>query len=148
MLYTLLGIRKLLKQRGALLLRVLRATDPHAREILERAEALSPADLTRLHGAIRELRVLADDRAPDCVIINGAQVRRGSAVRLHPHGRADAFDMLLAGKLATVESIDQDFEQRVQLAVSIDEDPGCDLGMDRMPGHRFFFAPAEVEPMA
>jgi hypothetical protein len=36
----------------------MRATDPKAREILERCEALSSADLGALHGAIRSLREL------------------------------------------------------------------------------------------
>ncbi|MCW3028142.1 MAG: hypothetical protein JWN81_1353 [Solirubrobacterales bacterium] len=33
----------------------MRATDPRAREILERTEALTPDQLMRLHGTIREL---------------------------------------------------------------------------------------------
>jgi len=32
--------------------------------------------------------------------------------------------------------------------VVLEDDPGRDLGMLRQPGHRFFFSPAEVEPMA
>jgi hypothetical protein len=29
----------------------------------------------------------------------------------------------------------------------VDEDPGKDLGEQRLPGHRFFFSPEEVEPL-
>jgi hypothetical protein len=29
--------------------------------------------------------------------------------------------------------------------VTLLDDPGRDLGLDRCPGHRFFFAPDEVE---
>jgi hypothetical protein len=36
----------------------MRATDPRAREILERTEALTPDELMRLHGTIREWQVL------------------------------------------------------------------------------------------
>ena len=36
----------------------MRATDPRAREILERCESLSPEELMNLHGAIREFRML------------------------------------------------------------------------------------------
>jgi hypothetical protein len=36
----------------------MRATDPRAREILERTEALTPDELMRLHGAIRDWQVL------------------------------------------------------------------------------------------
>jgi hydrogenase maturation protease len=32
----------------------MRASDPRAREILERTEALTPAEIMRLHGTIRE----------------------------------------------------------------------------------------------
>jgi len=33
------------------------------------------------------------------------------------------------------------------LAVVVEDDPGRDLGFARQPGHRFFFSPAEVEPL-
>ena len=38
----------------------MRASDPRAREILERCESLSPEELMNLHGAIREFRMLRD----------------------------------------------------------------------------------------
>jgi hypothetical protein len=38
--------------------REMRATDPRAREILERTEALSPEELMRLHGTIREFQAV------------------------------------------------------------------------------------------
>jgi hypothetical protein len=37
----------------------MRATDPKAREILERSEALSSADVQALHGTIRSLREIS-----------------------------------------------------------------------------------------
>jgi hypothetical protein len=55
-------------------------------------------------------------------------------------------DMALTGKVALIEAIEQDFEDNIQLAVVLDDDPGRDLGMMRQPGHRFFFSPEEVEP--
>ena len=141
-----------------------RATDPRAREILDRAEALSAEDLSRLHGAIREFRVLRPEEDVwatevdgrllqmekprlERVTVSGREVRAGSMVRLHPRGRADVFDLALDGKLATVESIEQDYDERVHLAVVLVDDPGRDLGAARMPGHRFFFAPDDVEPV-
>ena len=81
------------------------------------------------------------------VMVNGLEVHPGSAVRLHPRGRADVFDLALDGKLATVEAIEQDYDERVHLAVTLADDPGRDLGVARMPGHRFFFSPEEVEPL-
>ena len=49
--------------------------------------------------------------------------------------------------VATIESIEQDYEDVVYLAVTIDEDPGADLGMLRQPGHRFFYTLNDVEPV-
>lgn len=89
----------------------------------------------------------ADRRRVECVHIGNAEVRAGDAVRLRPRGRADILDMALAGKAATVETIEQDFDGRVYLAVIVDDDPGKDLGLLRQPGHRFFFQPEEVEPI-
>ena len=54
-------------------------------------------------------------------------------------------DMALAGKIAIIEAIEQDFEDQIQLAVVLDDDPGREFGMMRQPGHRFFFSPEEVE---
>jgi hypothetical protein len=68
-------------------------------------------------------------------------------VRLRPRGGADAFDLLLQGRVATIEAIEQDYEDRIYLAVTIDDDPGRELGLQRQPGHRFFFSPLEVEPL-
>jgi hypothetical protein len=56
-------------------------------------------------------------------------------------------DLALAGKVATIEAIETDYEGQTHLAVVLDDDPGRDLGMLRQPGHRFFFSLAEVEPM-
>jgi hypothetical protein len=89
----------------------------------------------------------ADRRRLECLHIGAAEVRPGDRVRLCPQGRADILDLALAGKIATIESIEQDFEGRAYLAVIVDDDPGKDLGELRQPGHRFFFAPEEVEPL-
>jgi hydrogenase maturation protease len=85
--------------------------------------------------------------AQDSVTIAGIGVRRRSRVRLHPQRRADAFDLVLEGKAATVQEVVQTMDGRIQLAVTIEDDPGRDLGEDRQIGHRFFFAPDEVEPL-
>jgi hypothetical protein len=77
----------------------------------------------------------------------GVDYTVGDRVRLWPLGDADILDMALKGKTATIASIEQDFEDRVYLAVTIDDDPGHDLGADGKPGHRFFYRPHEVEPL-
>lgn len=106
-----------------------------------------------------------EGRAPRTVAVGGVRVGRGSLVRLRPrHGAGgDVFDLALAGQTAVVESIQQDLDGGVQLAVVLEADPGRDLGGDydggppppatwpapapRAPGHRFFFAVDEVEPL-
>ena len=54
-------------------------------------------------------------------------------------------DLALAGKTAIIASIEQDFEGRLFVTVTLDDDPGRDLGVMGQPGHRFFFRPDEVE---
>jgi hypothetical protein len=56
--------------------------------------------------------------------------------------------MALDGKIATVLSIERDFEDRIYLAVTVEDDPGKDLGASGKPGHRFFFGVDEIEPIA
>jgi hypothetical protein len=75
-------------------------------------------------------------------------LRPGDRVRLLPQKSADIMDIALKGKVAVIEAIERDFEDRFHLAVVLEDDPGRDLGMLRQPGHRFFFSPEEVEPMA
>lgn len=85
---------------------------------------------------------------PDAIRIAGDELRAGSRVRLRPASGGDIFDIALSGQTAVVESIEQDMEGNIALAVVLEEDPGRDLGAARQPGHRFFFAPSEVEPLA
>ena len=51
-------------------------------------------------------------------------------------------------RLAAIESIEQDYEGKTHVCVILDDDPGRDIGLMRQPGHRFFFAPEEIEPVA
>lgn len=94
-----------------------------------------------------EFQLLEDKTALASVMVAGVEVRPGDLVRLRPRAGGDVFDLALAGKTATIESIEQDYEGKAHLAVVVDDDPGRDLGMLRQPGHRFFFAPEEVEPV-
>ena len=143
--------------------------DDRARRILERTEALPQDFLMKVHGVIRGLRPvsensevaqrevdlvplgewnpLADKVAPENVRVFGAELKVGSRVRLWPQRKADIMDMALEGKVAVIEAIEQDFEDNIQLAVVVDDDPGREFGMMRQPGHRFFFSVEEVEPI-
>jgi len=84
----------------------------------------------------------------DRVAVEGGEIRTGDRVRLCPLGRADIFDMVLDGKIATVLSIEQDFENGIHIAVSVEDDPGNDYGHSGKPGHRFFFRIDEVKPLS
>jgi hypothetical protein len=72
-------------------------------------------------------------------------LRPGDRVRLKPRRGADSMDAALRGELATIVGVEEDMEGRVYLAVTVDADPGRDLGAEGKPGHRFFFRPDEVE---
>jgi hypothetical protein len=90
----------------------------------------------------------AEHKQIECLHIGAAEIRAGDRVRLQPRVRADILDLALAGKTALVEAIEQDLDGRIYLAVTVDDDPGKDLGALRQPGHRFFFAPEEIEPVS
>jgi hypothetical protein len=79
--------------------------------------------------------------------ISDAASKVGSHVRLWPQKKADIMDMALEGKVGVVEAIEQDFEDNIQLAIVLDDDPGREFGMMRQPGPRFFFSVEEVEPL-
>jgi hypothetical protein len=99
-------------------------------DLLERSESLTSEQLLKLHGTMRNVR---------------SGLKRGDRVRLRPKPGGDVFDVVLKGKAAIVESVEQDFENRTHVAVIIEDDPGKDLGLLRQPGHRFFFSADEVE---
>lgn len=132
-----------------------RATDPRASAIVERAERFGREKLAQLHGELQPVGRTATDIDPftaidvpsiDCVFIDGVKVAKGSSVRLHPKRRADAWDMFLAGRVATVCAIHQDLEDLFYVAVTVDDDPASDL--HEWYGRSFFFYPDEVEPLS
>jgi hydrogenase maturation protease len=92
---------------------------------------------------------LLEDKSPmESVEIQGVQLRRGDRVRLRPKAGGDVFDIALNGKIASIESIEQDYEGKLHVCVVLEDDPGRDIGLMRQPGHRFFFATSEVEPVS
>jgi hydrogenase maturation protease len=75
---------------------------------------------------------------PEAVTVDGVELRRRSRVRLRPRAGGDVFDLALAGRVGTVYGIEEDIDGNVQLAVVVDA---------AQPDRRFFFSPAEVEPV-
>jgi len=143
----------------------MRRSDRHARAILDRTESLPKEQLMKVHGAVRGMQPASarqsdfdgviqpwspfDERPPlQSVRVFGVDVRVGDRVRIWPQKKADIMDMAMEGKVAVIEGIEQDFEDNVQFAVVLEDDPGKDMGMLRQAGHRFFFSPEEVEPLA
>jgi hydrogenase maturation protease len=94
-----------------------------------------------------EWNLLEDKTQADHAVIEGVEVRTGDRVRLHPRDGGDILDLALRGQIATVESIEQDYEGQQHICVVLEDDPGRDLGLMRQPGHRFFFNPTEIEPL-
>jgi hydrogenase maturation protease len=86
-------------------------------------------------------------RGAETATVGGVEIRKGSRVRLQPHSGGDVLDLALAGRDAVVEAIEEDAEGRLHLAVTLEDDPGRDLGDARFPAHRFFFGLDEVEPL-
>jgi hydrogenase maturation protease len=132
--------------------REMRGVDEQARRILERTEALPGGDLLKMHGVMRGTNSLDEaffnpETRLQTVSVNGIALREGDLVRVRPKSRADAMDMALAGKIAMIESIEQDTENKTHLALVLEDDPGRDLGLLRQPGHRFFYGTDEVEPL-
>jgi len=130
----------------------MRQVDDFARKILQRTESLGGGDLLQMHGVMRETNAFDEqffnpNTRVESVAVKGFRLKTGDRVRIHPKGRADAIDMALNGRIAIIEALEQDAEERIHLALVIEDDPGRDLGMLRQPGHRFFYGIEEVEPL-
>ncbi|MGH8215750.1 MAG: hypothetical protein ACREPZ_08660, partial [Rhodanobacteraceae bacterium] len=108
------------------------ATDPRAAALLARTESLAAETWSGLHGALHREKSLEP----------------GVRVRVHPKPGGDAMDLVLRDRIALIESVEHDFDGRVHVAVTFEDDPGRDFGSERMPGHRFFYAPDELEVLA
>jgi hypothetical protein len=132
--------------------REMRQVDEQARRILERTETLPEEHLLKMHGVLRGVRPLDEDffnpaARIETVSVGGVQLQAGSRVRIRPKSRADVMDLALAGKTAVIEAIECDAEDRIQLALVLEDDPGQGLGMMRQPGHRFFYGVDDIEPV-
>ncbi|KAA1250260.1 hypothetical protein F0Q45_10640 [Mycobacterium simiae] len=142
-----------------------RATDPRAAGIIDQCDAMSPQDMVRLHGVLRNPHgvpglvpevpdgvdwwdPLADTAVRpeiDAVLVNGVRVARGCHIRLRPRRNADAQDIFVAGKTARVVSVHEDVEGHKHVAVVVDEDPAADL--HEWYGRYLYFSPNEIEPL-
>jgi hydrogenase maturation protease len=105
----------------------MRHLDEQTRKILERTESLPKDEFLKMHGALREVSSFNEDffnpkTRITKVIVDEVELRAG-------------------------ETIEEDAEKRIFLALVVNEDPGRDLGFLQQPGHRFFYGLDEVEPL-
>jgi hypothetical protein len=126
--------------------------DEQARKILERAENLRPEQFLKMHGTLREVRKTNEElfnpaQRRESAAVDGVTLKAGDRVRIRPKRRADVMDIALEGKIAIIESVEEDVDKNVHFAVVLEDDPGRDIGMMRHIGHRFFYAADEVEPL-
>jgi hypothetical protein len=137
------------------------AIDDRARALLERTESLTAGEIARLHGAWRHPHFGAGPTAqnfgsksppdtqpkPSSLHVGGRVLKIGDRVRLIPKRRADIMDIILKAEVAVIEAFECDLDDQIHVAVLIEADPGREFGLDRVPGHRFFFSPDEIEPI-
>jgi hypothetical protein len=84
--------------------------------------------------------------ATDHVMVAGVRIARGSRVLMRPGlRRADAQDLFLIGREATVQAVLHDVDGVVHVAVSPDHDPAAEL--QRNHGRFLYFSPDEIEPI-
>src|SRR5262249_30257675 len=82
----------------------------------------------------------------DHVGVDGVPIARGSKVIMRPGTRrADAQDLFLVGRTATVEAVLYDVDDNVHVAVTPEDDPAADL--QRSHGRFLYFATDEIEPI-
>ena len=131
------------------------AGDPGVAEMVERAAATTPEEILALHGRV-DVRdpVTKEPPTPSAAVrdptrgeaqaeVDGVRFRRGGKVVLRPGPDADLHARMLEGRRATIERIFVDYDGKVHLAVTVDDDPGQEL-MRETSRFLFFFAP-EVE---
>ena len=137
------------------------ASDERARLLLERTEALRPrtsscrctacCGRSARSGRRRERAGLAaawrsTGRSGSSASADGSS-RRATASASARGPAATSSTWCSTARSALVESIEQDLEGNFLVSVVLEEDPGAYLGLLRQPGHRFFFAPEEVEQL-
>jgi hypothetical protein len=129
--------------------------DPAVREMIERAAAATPEDIIGLHGRVevRDPVTLSPPSEPPGLpdpaagqpeaVVDGVRFVRGRKIMIRPGPDADIQARMLDGRTATIERILTDYDGRVHLGVTVDDDPGQEL-MRESGRFLYFFAP-EVE---
>jgi hypothetical protein len=129
--------------------------DPTVREMIERAAAATPDDIVALHGRVQvrdpqtdeppvEPAWLPDPRSgEDRADVGGKTFRRGGKVVIRPALDADIQARMLDGRTATIERIFTDYDGKIHLGITIDDDPA--QGLMRETGRYLYFFAPELE---
>jgi len=139
------------------------AQDPAVREMVARAEQVTPEEMLTLHGRL-ELEDPGPNTAPQQrrslgyasepepghpnpgepeLVLDGVRFRKGAKVVLRPGTERDVLDRMLDGRTATIERLYLDYEDGAHIAVTVDDDPAQELF--RETGRYLFFRAGEVE---
>jgi hypothetical protein len=122
--------------------------DPAVREMVERAGAVTPDELLKLHGRMTleppqpSAAVRDPTRGLPEVEVDGVVFRRGGRAVVRPGLDADLHARMLEGRTVTVERIYRDYDGRIHLGVALDE-PGQEILRDT--GRFLWFFPPELE---
>jgi hypothetical protein len=122
--------------------------DPAVREMVERAGAVTPDELLKLHGRMTleppqpSAAVRDPTRGLPEVEVDGVVFRRGDRAVVRPGLDADLHARMLEGRTVTVERIYRDYDGRIHLGVALDE-PGQEILRDT--GRFLWFFPPELE---
>ncbi len=122
--------------------------DPAVREMIERAGAVTPDELLKLHGRMTleppqpSAAVRDPTRGLPEVEVEGVVFRRGGRAVVRPGLDADLHARMLEGRTVTVERIYRDYDGRIHLGVALDE-PGQEILRDT--GRFLWFFPPELE---
>jgi len=135
-------------------------SDPKVQAMLERTLALGPVEIaglhSGLHSALREVAAPAavpasglgevdNNPGEDRATVDGVTFLKGGKLLLKPGTDRSVHDRMLDGRRATLERIYVDYDGRVHLAVTVDDDPGQPLM--RETGRYLFFFADEVQPL-
>ncbi len=115
--------------------------DPAVKEMIGRALAATPQDIFALHGRTEMGGHPAAGEAE--VDVDGVVFRPEMKIILHPGRGGDPYDGMLDGRTATIQRIYVDYEDRVHLGITVDDDPVQDMMRDT--GRYLYFFPNEVE---
>ncbi|MGI8712893.1 MAG: hypothetical protein ACR2NR_06885 [Solirubrobacteraceae bacterium] len=118
-------------------------------DMLERALALGPEEIMTLHSGLTDVVPAGGPQPPEEIkgerlaTVDGVTFALGDTLVLRPGTDRNPYDRMLDGRRATIERIYVAYDDRVHLAVTVNDDPGQELL--RESGRFLFFFANEVE---